>query len=98
VSTLVCFKLFVEPALRKLAGERSNLAPRVRPAHLAVGLQQRDARETYFPARLEQDVVTLLAWQGSADLRSLAEANALVRFPSGEGCYVQGQRVEVLEL
>jgi molybdopterin molybdotransferase len=51
VSTLVCFKLFVEPALRKLAGERSNLAPRVRPAHLAVGLQQRDARETYF-ARL----------------------------------------------
>ncbi len=98
VSTLVCFKLFVQPALRKLAGEAGRVAPLVRTAVLREDFHQRSARETYFPARLEQEQATPLAWQGSADLRSLAKANALLRLAGGERHYAAGESVEVIDL
>lgn len=103
VSTLVCSLLFVRPALRKLAGHREEAWP-LRTARLTTGHQQRDPRPTFFPARLAagengtDELVTPLPWQGSADLRTLAEANALACFMHGQTSYERGEEVSVLPL
>jgi molybdopterin molybdotransferase len=99
VSSLVCFELFVLPAIEKLRG----LAPvglRRRQAVLAVAHVQRGERPTYWPARLHgaEARVTPLAWKGSGDLCTLAEANCLIVFSAGERRYAAGDEVEVLLL
>lgn len=100
VSTLVCFGLFVKPALAQLAG--LSVQALTRPAALTKDFQQRDARPTYFPAVLSHDGhcdhVTPLAWRGSADLRALADANCLAYFPAGEYTYPAGQVIETYSL
>jgi molybdopterin biosynthesis enzyme len=40
-------------------------------------------------------VVELLDWQGSADLRTLAEANCLAFLPPGEKVYALGDLIDV---
>lgn len=100
VSTLVCFGLFVKPALAKLAGKTDHAY--ARPAALTEDFQQRDARPTYFPAVLSHQEqcyrVTPLAWRGSADLRALADANCLVYFPGGEKTYHAGESMSTYSL
>lgn len=100
VSTLVCFGLFVKPALAKLAGRTDTVI--ARRAALAQDFQQRDSRPTYFPAvrspQASGEVVTPLAWRGSADLRTLADANCLAYFPGGERTFAAGEAVEVYEI
>lgn len=100
VSTLVCFGLFVKPALAKLAGKTDHAY--ARPAALTKDFQQRDARPTYFPAVLSHEEhcyrVTPLAWRGSADLRALADANCLVYFPGGEKTYRAGESLSTYSL
>lgn len=110
VSSLVCFELFVRPAMQRMtgraAGEQLWLTARLTTTH-----QQRGDRETYFPGVLnaiskgEQaahatptdglPAVQPLPWQGSADLATLAQANCLIRFPAGERVYEEGAVVEV---
>jgi molybdopterin molybdotransferase len=101
VSTLVCFQLFVRPALQILAGHRESGLPPLE-ARLAKEFTQRGDRQTYFPARLRRDggqaEVELLGWQGSADLRTLAHANCLAIFPSGPHRFEPGTTVNVLPL
>jgi molybdopterin molybdotransferase len=101
VSSLVCFGLFVRMALDRLAGRSTN-ADAPRSARLTADYTQRDDRHTYFPAVLHYgeagDEVTLLPWQGSADLRTLAAANALACFASGEKAYLAGQTIPVIPL
>jgi molybdopterin molybdotransferase len=101
VSTLVCFELFVRPALRRLAGRpAAEQQPLV--ARLTRDFTHKGNRPTYHPARLDtadgRPVVAPVAWQGSADLRAFAEANALVHFPEGDRHFPAGQEVEVLRL
>lgn len=100
VSSLVCFELFVRPALRRLAGEDvTTLATTT--ARLTREFTHRGNRPTYHPARLvagEAPTVTPVAWQGSADLRALAEANALIHFAAEDRLFPAGQEVEVLLL
>jgi molybdopterin molybdotransferase len=95
VSTLVCFGLFVKPALERLYGKTVSDQPRL--AALTVDYHQRDARPTYFPSRRafdgHCDTVTPLPWRGSADLRALADANCLAFFPGGERLYAAGELV-----
>jgi molybdopterin molybdotransferase len=102
VSTLVCFGLFVRPALVRLAGHTAAAQANPRRAILAQDHQQRDDRPTYFPAvrRYEspRDTVTPLAWRGSADLRALTDANCLAFFPGGEKTYHAGSEVETYDL
>ncbi len=97
VSSLVCFHLFVIPALRKMTGQRSSLAGRF------VGRLQHDwthpgGRETYFPGHVQSSdgglVVQLCPWKGSADQRSLVDANALVVFPKERTLYEANSTVE----
>lgn len=101
VSSLVCFELFVRPALRQLAGNRDVL-PHRRWARLLRSHSVRGPRETYHPAIFreadEGRVVEPVPWRGSADLRALAEANALVLFPGGDRTFEPGEKLAVYSL
>ncbi len=99
-STLVCFELFVRPALRRLAGY-SNVSAKPVSARLTRDFTHKGNRPTYHPASLEEQngqLVTPVVWQGSADLRAFTAANALIHFPEGDRQFVTGQQVEVIEL
>jgi molybdopterin molybdotransferase len=99
VSSMVCFELFVRPALRRLMGfvtvEPTPLKARLTHAHSTKG-----DRPTYHPAHLEWHahgpVVTAVPWVGSSDLRATVSANSMALFPVGDQTYEAGCEVEVL--
>ena len=97
-SSLVGFELFVGPAIRALSG-RPFTPPATFAARLAGGFDHRGERATYYPARLTATADGLLAeplpWQGSADLRTLSQADGLIHFPAGERAYAPGEKVLV---
>ena len=101
VSVLVCFELFVRPALRRLCGH-SDVGPHFVSAVLAEDFTYRTDRPTYHPAHLEWSttelMVTPVPWFGSADLRALTQANALILFPPGDHRHQAGQTFDVLSL
>lgn len=101
VSSLVCFELFVRPALGMLSGRGPAGLDEVAAA-LTVDYQHRGERPTYHPARLTGDrtglAVEPLRWQGSGDLRTLVEANALACFPSGTTLHRAGESIRTLRL
>lgn len=101
VSSLVCFELFVRPALIALAGGPFEPATISRAA-LAAPFVHRGERPTYHPGYLaaahEGWRVEPLAWQGSGDLRTLASANSLIHFAAGERTYHVGDLVAVSRL
>jgi molybdopterin molybdotransferase len=101
VSVLVCFELFVRPALRRLRGH-VDPGPHFVPAVLSEDFTYRTDRPTYHPARLEASAkgwtVRAVPWQGSADLRALTLANALVLLPPGDHRHRAGQTFEALSL
>jgi molybdopterin molybdotransferase len=101
VSSLVCFELFVRPALRRLGGYPIPL-PRPSPAVLAEDFRHRTDRPTYHPALLEDTPhgrqVRPVAWLGSPDLKALTQANALVVFPPGDALHQAGQTFDVFPL
>ena len=98
VSSLVCFELFVRPAIEKLSGREPKGLPRL-TARLTQDHKQRGERPTYWPAVLTEasgeKVVTPLPWQGSGDLRTLTDANCLAYFPAGDRVFAAGEIVEV---
>ena len=99
VSSLVCFEVFVRPALGILAGVVRNKR-RFRSATLTAEFTHRGDRDTFFPAFWAEHSsaieATPLPWQGSADLRSLCAANGLIHFPSGNRTHAMGETVELL--
>lgn len=102
VSSLVCFELFVAPAIAVLRGRPA--APRkTLSARLTTQWTHRGDRPTYHPASIEmneegQASATPLHWKGSADLRTLANADCLICFPSGEQAYDAGDSIETVLL
>jgi molybdopterin molybdotransferase len=103
VSSLVCFLLFVKPAIARRAG--LPLPPsQVVDARLGRSFTQRGDRPTYFPARLAQEsadgrssfVIETLDWAGSADLRSVAESDGFAIFPAGDREFREGEIVRFL--
>jgi len=101
VSSLICFELFVRPAIARLAG-RSDGQLVERQARLASERTHRGDRPTYHPARLSwpngEAVVEPLRWQGSGDLSAVAAANALACFPAGDRTHAAGEKIRILEL
>jgi molybdopterin molybdotransferase len=101
VSALVCFELFVRPALRRLAGH-AEPGPFVVRATLAEDFVYRTDRPTYHPAVLEADDsgwrVRAVPWYGSPDLRGLTRANAFAVFPAGDHQHRAGQVFDVLRV
>jgi molybdopterin molybdotransferase len=99
VSVMVCFELFVGPAIRRLAGH-ADAGPRIVHAVLAEDFPYRTDRPTYHPARLDDGPdgwrVRVVPWFGSPDLRALTQANAFAVLPVGDHHHRAGQRLEVL--
>jgi molybdopterin molybdotransferase len=102
VSSLVSFELFVKPAIGRIAGRHRAPPHAKETAKLTLEFVHRGDRPTYWPAMLIASPDGLLveprAWQGSADLRGFAGANALIAFASGDRRYQPGDMVEVLRL
>ena len=108
VSSLVCFELFVAPAIDRLAGRPDERVTATGggasplTATLTERFDHRGDRPTYQPAVLGSSaagaVITPLRWKGSADLRTLSEANCLALFPAGDRAYAVGDRVSVVML
>jgi molybdopterin molybdotransferase len=98
VSSMVCFELFARTALRRLRGVEPA-DPQPVQAALAEPHTTRGDRPVYHPARLEGTgsgpVVSLVRWQGSADLQGTVAANSMARFPPGEATFAAGSRVDV---
>jgi molybdopterin molybdotransferase len=98
VSALVCFHLFVRPGLARLAGRAGEGLCRA-TAVMTRDYQHRSDRPTWHPGRAhEQDGawrVEPLDWRGSADLRTLADANVLIQFAPGPRTIAAGQSVVV---
>ena len=101
VSGLVCFELFVRPAIEAMRG-RPNAAVMESCVELAGNFSHRGGRPTYHPGQMrvaaEKTTVLPLQWQGSADLRALTDANCLIHFPAGERSYGPGELVKVRHL
>jgi molybdopterin molybdotransferase len=101
VSSLVCFELFLRPALRRLGGH-ADAGPSTVHAALAEDFSYRSDRPTYHPAFLTLGPqgwrVAPVPWFGSADLRALTRANALLVLPAGGHAHQAGQVFPVVRL
>ena len=101
VSSLVCFELFVRPALMHLAGHAAQGLCTCR-ATMSCDHIQRGDRVTFFPAVQHASIqsthptVAPLPWRGSSDLATLLAANCLIVFPPGSHSYSAGDEVDVL--
>ena len=85
VSSFVGFELFVRPALRKMMGHEVT-GPTFVSVRLAAPFAAKNDRPTYLGARLDRSNglrVHPTATFGSADLRGLLSAEALVSLPAG---------------
>jgi molybdopterin molybdotransferase len=98
VSVLVCFELFVRPALAALQG-----ASRPRPAFtrgtLAAGVDRNPERDELIRVRHTSDGrIEPLRGQHSHQLAITAQAEGLARIPAGSGTLAAGHEVAYLPL
>jgi molybdopterin molybdotransferase len=96
VSSFVGFLVFVQPALERMSGIEAAAKARVRVV-LAEEVES-DGRESYLRAMVsrqnEEYVAKLTGHQGSGNLFSLVQANALLIIPSGVKSCPPGSEVE----
>jgi molybdopterin molybdotransferase len=101
VSSFVAFELFVRPALRRMQGARDVVRPLL-SARLAAPAPRASDRRNYVRARIVRDNATLIATpaarQGSADITSLAEVDALLLLEPGRSPAAPGEVVPCLLL
>ncbi len=101
VSSLVGFELFVKPAIRKMQG-RVDVEPQLIPAVTVDRLTSIPHLEQYLRGVARREAGRLLVHltgnQGSHVLRSMADANCLVRVPAADGDLGPGAAVEILPL
>jgi len=96
VSAFVGYEVFVRPAIRKLAG--MNESPRKRIKTKILEDINSDGRERYLRAVVQSQngewIARLTGHQGSGNLLSLVQANALLIIPSGVKSLPSGTEVE----
>jgi molybdopterin molybdotransferase len=102
LSAIVCFAVFIEPALRALAGE-PDARPRLERGRLAVRAQASDDRTTFLTSALRagSDGVleaTPTARQGSHMTGALGESDGFAVAPADAGELPAGSPVDVLRL
>jgi molybdopterin molybdotransferase len=95
----VCLNLYVRQALWAFSG--ATRAPDFQEGVLAADFHgDQNERETLWPSSVAfrdgAAQLTLLRWQSSGDLTSLATANALVRIPPLQGPLSRGARLPFL--
>ena len=100
VSGFVCTVRLASRLLARLAGGRPE--ERWISARVSASLPANGPREFYQPARVDWSVqgptLTPLGWKGSADLFTLAQANALLVRPENQPALPQGASVQALEI
>jgi molybdopterin molybdotransferase len=100
VSSMVTFEVFAKPALRKMAGLPPH--PRVLRARLTQRIEKREGFTIFYRGILESGVdgnrVRLTGPQGSHMLRSMCEANVLVRAEEDDHVLEPETMVTVLPL
>jgi molybdopterin molybdotransferase len=102
LSAIVCFSVFIEPALRILHGEQAT-GPRLVKGRLAVAAGPSDSRTTYLTSSLERQADgTLLATpterQGSHMTGALGESDGFVVAPHHMPHLEPGAEVDILAL
>jgi molybdopterin molybdotransferase len=98
VSALVCGHLFLRPAIDAALGLPAGPLPRI-AARLTAALPENGPREHYMRARRDTaGRVTPFPTQDSALLSVLAEADALLIRPPGDGPRAVGELVDILPL
>jgi molybdopterin molybdotransferase len=104
VSGLVCFHVFVQPALAVLAGRGVRVEHQLKQARATNGFVHHGGRELFRPARVSIGTpatipdVEFFAWRGSADVAGTAQANCLVRLPGTAVTVAAGDKVPYLPL
>jgi molybdopterin molybdotransferase len=100
VSAFVGFEVFVRPVLERMSGSMDG-----NKRHVKVRCEEEiesDGRESYLRAKLRSENGILLAsltgHQGSGNLLSLVQADALLIIPAGVKCVPAGQEVDALLL
>jgi molybdopterin molybdotransferase len=96
VSAFVCTVRLASRVLRRMAGGPAEAG--LVDARLTHPMPANGPREFYQPARWDGSTVTPLGWKGSADLFTLATANALVIHPEDAPAAAAGDVVRVLSL
>jgi molybdopterin molybdotransferase len=101
VSSLVCFELFVRPALLALQGAREP-GPVFAPGELTAAVRRNPERDEFLRARLRVDGARVLlepvTGQESHMIARAAAADALVFAPRGDGELAEGTTVRYLPL
>jgi molybdopterin molybdotransferase len=95
VSSFVGFEVFVRPTLQRLRGALNGDRQTIR-----VRCEEQidlDGRESYLRAQIQEEagnfIARLTGHQGSGNLHSLVQANALLIIPAGVKCVPAGQEV-----
>ncbi|HTX90953.1 MAG TPA: gephyrin-like molybdotransferase Glp [Anaerolineales bacterium] len=100
VSAFVGFEVFVQPALEKLSG--STIHPRSSQKAFLAEAVESDGRESYLRAVVREEngrlVARLTGHQGSGNIFSLVQANALLIVPSGVKSLPAGTEVEIWQI
>ncbi len=102
LSTIVCFCVFIEPALRRLAGE-ADARPRLEAGRLTTAARASDGRTTFLTARLQPGAdgvleATPTERQGSHMTGALGESDGFAVAPEEAGDLLAGAPVDVLRL
>ena len=102
LSTIVCFCVFIEPAIRRLQGER-DAAPRLVRGRLAAPAEPSDGRTTFLTARIAPGAdgvleATPTERQGSHMTGALGESDGFAVAPHGSPGLAAGEAVDLLLL
>ncbi|WP_264213660.1 molybdopterin molybdotransferase MoeA [Leisingera thetidis] len=97
VSAMVCGHVFLAPMVRAMLGLPAA-GPALMSAPLAAPLRANGPREHYMRARLENGGLRAFENQDSSLLTVLAEANALLVRPAGDGARTAGETVQYMPL
>jgi molybdopterin molybdotransferase len=96
VSAFVGFEVFVRPALEMMSGLETGARPRVR-VRLAEEISS-DGRESYLRAHVREEngglTARLAGHQGSGNLLSIVQANALLIVPAGVKSLAAGMEAD----
>jgi molybdopterin molybdotransferase len=96
VSAFVGFEVFVRPAILKMSGARDYNRP-FQKVILGEGVES-DGRESYLRAVVSQKddkvIAHLSGHQGSGNLLSLVQSNALILIPSGVKFLPAGSEID----
>ena len=100
VAAMVCFEMYVRPALRKMLGQSFLFRPRVEAALAEAYRKGEQDRRTHFlrvQARQESTgwVATSTGAQGSGILSSMTRANAIAVIPASAGDLKAGATVSL---